>query len=402
MSTDEPSRYRWIVMSLVFAAGFISIGWIWFSLPVLLPQIGDELDLAAWQTQLIFGAIPMSFIVTALTGGMVGDRYSLKWVVGGGIALMGIGGLLRAGLPGYAGALVASLTTGLGLGLTVPNYVNALRRWFPPGELGIANGLRLAGVRSGAAVAQGVVVGLLLAWLGGWRPTQAVLGGAGIATAGLWILVYRESGGTSDQSTEVRARYAETLRTLLGRRELLVLGSLTFLHLFSFMAYLGLLPTWLHRMENVTAARVGPYSSVVFWCGIVGGIGLPSLSDWLGRRKAVILPSLFLMLTGIVGTGLVGGGWMLLGSIALTGIGGGSMLPLLLTVVSEHSDSGSAGGPAGMLLSCGQVGATLGPPLGGAVLEWGGVTPSATMLGLPLVVGTVMLYWVQETGPGVE
>lgn len=402
MSTDEPAGYRWVVMSLVFTAGFISIGWIWFSLPVLLPQIGAELNLAAWQTQLIFGAIPMSFIVTALTGGMVGDRYSLKWVVGGGIALMGIGGLLRAGLPGYAGALGASLVTGLGLGLTVPNYVNALRRWFPPGELGVANGLRLAGVRSGAAVAQGVVVGLLLAWAGGWRPTQALLGSAGIATAGLWILVYRESDGTSSPSTETRARHAETLRTLLGRRELIVLGSMTFLHLFSFMAYLGLLPTWLHRMNGVPAARVGLYSSVVFWCGIVGGIGLPSLSDRLGRRRAVILPSLLLMLTGIVGTGLTDGGWMLVGSIALTGIGGGSMLPLLLTVVSEHSASGSAGGPAGMLLSCGQVGATLGPPLGGAVLEWGGVTPSATMLGLPLVVGTALLYWVQETGPGVE
>ncbi len=397
--SPEPPRYRWMVMTLVFAAGFISIGWIWFSLPVLLPSIGEELGLAAWQTQLIFGAIPMTFILTSIAGGMVGDRYSLKWVVGLGIVILGTSALLRALLPGYAGALIASLLAGVGVGLTVPNYVSALRRWFPAAELGIANGLRLAGVRSGAAVAQGFVVAYLLHRVGGWRGTQLVLGGAGIAAAALWVLAYREPG---EEPTTTRRSDTPSLRGLLGRRELLVLGGLTFLHLFSFMAYLGLLPTWLHHLDGVPESRVGTLSSIVFWSGIAGGVGLPSLSDRLARRKAIILPSLLLMLTGIVGTGLSAGGWMMVTSITLTGLGGGSMLPLLLTVVSEHPESGSTGGPAGLLLSFGQVGSTLGPPIGGAILEWGGVTPSALTLGVPLVLGLVLLTRVRETAPRAD
>jgi len=379
MSTNEPPLYRWVVATLVFVAGFVSIGWIWFALPVLLPRIGRELNLAAWQTQLIFSAIPLTFIVTALTGGMLGDRYSLKWVIGLGLLLMAAAAWLRAGLSGYPGALAASLLTGVGVGLTVPSYVNVLMRWFPPTELGVANGLRLAGVRGGAAVAQGFVVGYLLMHMGGWRPAQVVLGGAGFAVAILWLVAYRDAPGRARHSP--RRSEPESLRMLFGRRELQVLGGMTFLHLFSFMAYLGLLPTWLHRLE--------------------GGLGLPILSDRLGRRKTILLPALLLMITGIAGTGLAGGGLPLGIAIALTGIGGGAMLPLLLTVVSEHPGSESAGGPAGLLLSFGQIGAATGPPLGGLVLERGGVTPSALMLVAPLALGTLLLYRVRETGPGV-
>lgn len=400
MNSADRSPYRWIAVSLVFVSGFVTIGWIWLSLPILLPDISREFSLKAWQTQVIFGSISFSFILSAYLGGQIGDRYPLKWIIGTGVLVMGLGAYARYGFPGYTGAIVASLITGVGIGLSVPNYISVLRNWFPPRELGIANGIRLAGVRGGAAVGQGFLLGFLVYKLGDWQSSQLVLGTAALATACLWFLLYEDPKKDTDGESFSKPNPVG-FWSLLNHGELLLLGSMTFLHLFSFIAYIGLLPTWLSRMGTISKNQVGFYSSIIFLSSLVGGLLLPWLSDRIHRRKAIMYPALSMMILGMIGTGLARNPGYLSVLIGVTGLGGGAMLPMLLTLVSEHSSEMLAGGSAvGIQLSMGQIGSTIGPPVGGALLDWTGIAVSAGCLGGLLLAAMILLIPVQETGDG--
>lgn len=404
--SSESSPWRWAVLILSMLMDMVTMGWIWLSLPVFLPIIAEELSLDAARAQFLFGSISVTFVLTAFAGGWIGERWSLRYVVAGGGALMALSTLVRAQNPSYTGGLVASLLVGVGLGLCIPNFVEVLARWFPARELGMANGVRMTGERLGAASAQGWIVPFLVTRTGGWRGAQLILGGIAAGLALIWGIVYRDPSRAGQRPAPNRSGPGpwKALKRVWTNRLLLIITTVALIHTFCVFAFMGLLPTWLRRRPFVLPGWEGTYSSVYFGCLLLSGLVIPWISDWLRRRRMVMIILMVMMAVGMAGTGLSRSSPQVLGTIVVSGLGAGAMIPLLFTLVSDPTGNQSRSAETGFLLSVSQVGAIVGPPFGGAVLEWGGVAWSSLAVSFPIVLSLILMFRIPGgfSGSGSE
>lgn len=407
MSTQPAPWFRWVVLVLSFLLSFVTVGWLFLGLPIFLPAMGEELDVGVAAVQFVFGAISFVLIFTNFLGGVAGVRYSLRNVVGIGALLLGTSALIRGTLPTYPAALLASVIAGAGVGLAEPNFIAVLSRWFPSRELGLANGIRMAGVTMGAGTAQGVVAPFMTEALGGWKATQIAMGALVLGISLLWFVLYRdpipeERGSHPAVESETGTDLIPLLKRMFRIPDMVLLGAIMVLVLFSAQSFMGMLPTWLHAMDFVPAGRIGFYSSLLFWFSLVGQLSLPGLSDRVGRRKPFVFLSVLLALGGVLAITVTSSPLGLVMAGLFGGLGGGAIFPLLMSIPGEHPEVGPAwsGLGVGFLYSVGQLGGTAGPPLSGYAFGLGGVFVSALTVGFPYLLLLGLIPWLTETGAG--
>lgn len=410
MVNRQASSFRWVVLGLSFLLSFVTVGWLFLGLPIFLPAMREDLEVGIAAMQLVFGAISFALIFTNFLGGVAGVRFSLRRVVGAGSVLLALSALIRGLFPTYAAALLASVMAGAGVGLAEPNFIAVLSRWFPSGELGMANGIRMAGVTTGAGTAQGLVAPLLMDSLGGWQTTQLAMGSVVLGASLLWFLVYRDPAPAEDGRAPTGnpppfdTELIPLLKRMFSTPDMVLLGGIMVLVLFSAQSFMGMLPAWLDGMDFVPSGRIGFYSSLVFWFSLVGQVTLPGLSDRVGRRKPFVHLSALLALGGVLVVSAASGPLGLVAAGLFGGLGGGALFPLLMSIPGEHPEVGAAlsGLGVGFLYSVGQLGGTVGPPLSGWAFGAGGILASVLTVGLPYVLLMALVPGLTETGPAAR
>jgi EmrB/QacA subfamily drug resistance transporter len=113
----------------------------------------------------LVGSAPLSlaaFVISALIGRFL-HRRSPRWIIGGGLALVGAGALVQATLTGQSGDLAllpGLIVAGIGVGLATPPLVSSAMAAVPPRSAGMAAGAvntaRQLGFTFGVAVLGGV------------------------------------------------------------------------------------------------------------------------------------------------------------------------------------------------------------------------------------------------------
>jgi EmrB/QacA subfamily drug resistance transporter len=113
----------------------------------------------------LLGSAPLSlaaFVISALIGRFLHSR-SPRWIIGGGLALVGAGALLQATLSGQSGDLAllpGLIVAGVGVGLATPPLVSSAMAAVPARSAGMAAGAvntaRQLGFTFGVAVLGGV------------------------------------------------------------------------------------------------------------------------------------------------------------------------------------------------------------------------------------------------------
>jgi predicted MFS family arabinose efflux permease len=100
----------------------------------------------------------LSFIVAAPTGNL-SSRVPIRFLLGAGLAMTGIGLLLMSGLTvssGWTALLAGSIVAGAGVGLVNPSLASAAIGVVPPQRSGMASGInntfRQVGIATGIAV----------------------------------------------------------------------------------------------------------------------------------------------------------------------------------------------------------------------------------------------------------
>lgn len=406
--SSKPSAYRWLIMILIFFLNFVTTGWIFLALPYFLPEVEADLGLSTAAAQFLFGAIPLALIVTYFLGGMAGLYFSLRNMVAIGGFLVGFSAVLRGMVPTYTGGVTSSLLAGAGIGLAVPCYISVLSKWFPPEELGLANGLRLAGVTGGAAVGQGLVGPYFLRYVGSWEVTQIAIGVTAVLVTILWTLTYRDPH--SHETAEASEGTAEpfpgesdllpTIKHFFSVTDMVLLAGIMFLVYFSTQGFIGLLPTWLDRMPFIEDGLVGFYSSLVHVFSLGGMIVIPILSDRVGRRKPFLYLALTLAMLGAIIISLANSPAIVVLAMFLGGIGGGSIFPIVLSIPGEHPEIGPelSSLAVGLIYSLGQIGGTMGPPLTGMAFDYGVIPLSASVVALVHLLTLPIVFPLSEKG----
>ena len=185
---SRTSPYRWLILAvatvLQAGAAFVTQG-----IAVLAGYLQKDLHLSTTQVGLLITASSVAPIFTLLFVGDLLDRKPERSIIGVGMLIMALG-LVGAGVaPGFLVLCAALFVVGMGYSTVQPGGSRSVSQWFNGHQLGIAMGVRQAGLPLGGAPAAAVLP--FLVGVQGWRAaflwSVAVVLAAGL----LFWAVYR-------------------------------------------------------------------------------------------------------------------------------------------------------------------------------------------------------------------
>ena len=398
-ATGTSDGYRWLVLAMVFLVHGTAIGLVWQAIPPLKGVLAVDTGTTASAVILVFAAINFTLLLFQLPGGLLGDRFRLRYVVGVGAVVTGVATAARGLFPSLPGLLATSVLAGVGMALVNPNLIKIVTEWFAAEELGLAQGVTIAGNTIGSGLAGSLSAGALLVALGSWERVFLVYGAFTAALGVAWLVLVRspDRHETPEYAHDGMATLLhegesamDALKGVFGARSTLPAVTLTAVAFWAILGSLGVLPEY---------ADAQPFPVAEFWLGTplfvatFGALSLPLLSDRIGRSTV-----LYLAVTGLAGgivlTGLASTLPVFLAGMVVAGYFGGGMLAMIYLLPGHLRDIGPAraGTMSGVLLSLGMLGGTVGPVVGATVLESTGLVTSAVLVAVPLLLAIPCTY----------
>jgi EmrB/QacA subfamily drug resistance transporter len=416
---------RWVALAVVLIAGFMQLVDISI-VNVAIPSIQRDLDATYSQIQWVLAGYQLAFAVMLITGGRLGDIYGRKRLFMTGMAGFTVASAL-CGLAQNPGMLIGSrVFQGLMGAIMFPQILSVIQVTFPPRERATAFGL--FGATIGLATITGPLVGGLLieADLLGleWRPIFLVnvpIGiaalavatrflveskapralrpdpaGVAIVTAGLLLLVYplvqgRDLGwplwtfvsmaaavpvliGFGVYERHKKARDGSPLVDMdLFRQRSFVPGLLVAgIFFMGIPAFFLTFSLWLQIGLGFSALHAGLTGAPFAVGSAVASAASVRLAPSLGRR--ILSIGALLLVAGMVALiwtvdryhGAVHS-WQLLPALLVCGLGLGSVVAPLVTVVLAGIRGQDAGAASGVLSTVQQVGGAVGVALIGVI-----------------------------------
>jgi nitrate/nitrite transporter NarK len=353
--------YRWVILFigwLILASLMIS----WFAVVVRAYDLIPGLSLTPAQFGLIVTAPTLAAIFLSIPGGMLGDRFGIKWVVGLTGVICVVAGILRMSASSFGLMFGCQLGIGLAYCVAFSNLPKMVAIWFPPKEVGLATGLFITGMGIGQA-------GILAfgAAFSTWQQTMLNVGIIMAVVTILWFLFARAAPAVApagDLHAAGRVGVMESLAYNFKQKNTWLIGIAYFLILGAFTCITGSFPYMLGRVHRISPGVAGAISSTLIFAMLGGHIIGPTVSDRIGLRKPILYVSM-------VGTAIcVFFAWLTAMSTAtwifliIGGLFLGSGFPIVFTFPVELPGVGPkwAGGCMGIILAIGNVGAFVTMP----------------------------------------
>ncbi|WP_420145614.1 MFS transporter [Sphingobium sp.] len=183
-----PTRYRWVVVGLLFAATAINyvdrqmIG-------VLKPTLASEMQWSETDYANIVFWFQAAYAVGYLGFGRVVDMVGARFGYAIAVVIWTIAHMAHGGVHSVTQFAMARFGLGVGESGNFPAGIKAVTEWFPQKERAFAIGLFNAGANIGAIVTPLLVPWLTIAY--GWRVAFYTTGIFGILWLIAWLTLYR-------------------------------------------------------------------------------------------------------------------------------------------------------------------------------------------------------------------
>lgn len=212
--------------------------------------------------------------------GLMMDRFGPRRLLTVSAIACGIGCILFAMSPAYAGAFWARLLIGGAAAFSLVGAMAVAGQWFPPHRFALLSGLAMLIGLSGGVVGQAPL--RLSVEAIGWRSTMAMLAAGGLMIAVMTWITVRDRAVTTTRRGSVMADLALVSRN--RQTWLIALAGLgTAGPLLGFAGLWGVpYMVAVHGQDQATAAAI---TSVTFVGFAVGAPIFGWLSDRLGRRR---------------------------------------------------------------------------------------------------------------------
>lgn len=327
-------------------------------------------------------------------GGMV-DRWGPSWVIALGVALVAVGGGLRAAAPTYATILAITIVFGAGIGIAQPPLPRLMRAWFPR-KVGVTTGVYASGLVTGSIVGAALSTPLMARAGGGesaWRLPLGIWGVLAAVTLVVWLVGMRpwRAPGPPAQLTRLTQQAIESAARWSPWRDPRAWIAAAIFALQGLVYYL--LVAWLPAIYSEAGADATATAALfaVFNASTLPGILLfPIWSDRIGRRRPPTAVAALFFTVGVFGLLLVpfADPWRWVWP-ALAGSGVAALFGMSLVFPADIAPRGRTGAAAGMVLGVGYAGSAIGPFVAGLVRDLTG-SFEATLILLP-VVGLAMV-----------
>ena len=405
MTVKGKAPNKWFVVLMANLVFIGVVGMPFTAMPVLFSSVTRELQLSLAYVGMIWGALPLGMALCSILGGLLGDRFDLRKVIGFGSFVIALASGLRGVSGGPVTLIIFMFLSGAALSIVIPNLPKIVGLFFPPRQRGLAFGMVNSGFNLGSILATALGATFILPLVGSWRNVIFFYSAICVVLGIIWLLVMKKGksgqaiAGTS--TTEREVPFRETLATIVRVKELWLLVITNFGVVGSYIALMGYIPVYL---ENAGVMKItgDTISSTIFMAGIIGAIALPTLSDRIGTRKLVLITcaavtGMSTYLLSISGTMLF---WLL---IPLIGIAAMGFITLSLTMPLEMRGVGPIYGASavGLVVAGQNVGGFLFPIIGGNLAEINQVWPFI-FWAIIIFAAVIGLFLMRETGHKVK
>lgn len=171
-------------------AGFAMNGSLYAMLLYLVVYLQDILGYSALAAGMRVSIITLATLFTATAAGRLSEKMPVRWLIGPGLLLVGIGLLMMAGLTGtssWTHLIPGFIIAGLGSGLVSPPLAATSIGVVPPHEAGMASGanamFRQVGIATGIAALGSVFASQMQSHLASALPGPVASSSTAIAAA---------------------------------------------------------------------------------------------------------------------------------------------------------------------------------------------------------------------------
>ncbi len=348
-------------------------------MPVLFTAASADMNLSLAQIGLLWSMLPVGCAISALPGGLIGDRLGFAKAIGIGCFVVAAANALRGLATGLPMLTVTMFLTGASVSLVFPNLQRIPGVFFPRHLVGIATGITISGFAIGGVLTTAFSATVVMPLVGTWRNVLYVYSGLCVLVGIVWLLAMR--GVRPPRQPGItpilvgRPSFGQSLKTVFRVKEawLLSIGNLGVVG--AFISLNGYLPTYLEKIG--LAKNVGDtMSSTLFVASIVGAIGVPALAEKIGGTKAVIIVSSVITAAVIALFAAANQAlfWVLIPLAGCLTQGIGTLIVSRAVLIKEIG-AASAGTALGLIGGMANIGGFLMPLAGGRLAETNAVWP---------------------------
>ena len=147
--TEHPKNYKWYILTLIVLTNMLVVAIPTMGMSVLAKEIAHDLKLNLVQVGIVWGVGSLPGIITGLLGGVMGDKLGPKRVLVVGSLAAGLLGAARGLMPDFVSMTTIVILLGALIPFVTMNGFKTAGQWFPPAQLGLANGLISMGMALG-------------------------------------------------------------------------------------------------------------------------------------------------------------------------------------------------------------------------------------------------------------
>ena len=398
MKDNTQTKYRWYMLALLAMTGTLVTAMPFSCMPVLFPEIADELGLNLVEIGTVWGMGNLAGIFVSLISGIIGDRFSSKWILTISCILVAITGALRGFSDSFMFLAVTMFVNGI-IRLIIPiTITRTVGLWFKgTNNLGMAMGASAMGMGLGLSLGPLLSATVLSPWLGGWRNVLFLMGGLSAFIGIIWLIFGREPPVDDSSEETEHVPIKETISKLIRIKGLWFIGLTFMTRMGSMMGMTGYLALYL-RDQGWQAAAADGTLAAFYAISTLLVVPITTLSDKIGSRKLILLLGI---ITNTISLGLLPlvDGWLVWALMLMSGIFMDGFMAINTTILLETEGIGTrySGTALGMIFTIGHIGSVSSPPIGNSFESIHPGLPF-TFWAVLSAIGLFTLSMVKETG----
>lgn len=404
-ASNSSGRSGWLTYEngVLLLLGF-GFGLVFFdrnAINFLMPSIAPELGLSATQIGMLGSGLALAWALSAYFISAWSDLFrARKPFVLLSIIVFSVCSALSGLAGSFAFLLMARVIMGIAEGPYLPVCLSIMNSESSPHRRGLNAGI----MQNFFAAAFGTVLaGIIvprLAEIFDWRVTFFLTGIPGLICALLVFLYLREPERDAEEDKKPAPKIGLSALTMLKEHNIRVCSIVSIFMVAWFLVGLVFLPIYFTDVRGYTQEQAGDLIAVTGFATMFCGFLVPALSDYIGRKPAMVVFCFLGVVTALAALYYEGPFWMM-GLLLFIGWSGTGAFPIFMGVVPGETVSRSLTASAmGLVVCIGElIGGVSMPTIAGRIAD-------ATTLAAPIVVvgvcafcGGVAALFIKETAP---
>jgi sugar phosphate permease len=370
-------HWAWVVLGSSFITLFINYSIRIGAYPVLLPEMIKDLHMTKAQAGLIKSAFAITYLVFSPIMGWLTDRIGGRKVISFFCLFLGGGAFLMGKAENMVTSAIFYGIVGIGSAAMWVPTATLIQRWFGMKKRGLALGILNASSGAGFG-SMGVflpVVVLKYNWRLGWF----ILGIAGFILFFLNGLFLREKpedmalSPWGEKGREIEKNHSRQQRMgyseIIKRSQFWVIGISYFAISYGAYAILDFIVTYGTIELRIPYSVASFFITVTAFTGIIGGILMMILSDYIGTKRSLAITYTLMALSVLL---IIFGGskvLILMIGIGLFGFLYGAIFPMIAACARDYFQMEVAGTVLGLLTIFYGLGAMTTPVVTGHLAD---------------------------------